>query len=151
MTRIDFYLLATADPQNRRITACKLIEKAYRQGHRVYLQTGSEEETRTMDDLLWTFRQGSFVAHEIHPGASDEVPVLIGHGAAPEAMADVLVNLALEVPVGFERFGRVAEFIDEDDAVKRAGRRRYRAYQELGHAIQTHNLNNSDRGNYGHD
>lgn len=140
MTRIDFYLLATADPQNRRITACKLIEKAYRQGHRVYLQTGSEEETRTMDDLLWTFRQGSFAAHEIHPGASDEVPVLIGHGAAPEAMADVLVNLALEVPVGFERFGRVAELIDQDEGVKKAGRMRYKQYKGAGYAPETHNL-----------
>ena len=140
MTRIDFYLLPSADPQNRRVTACKLIEKAYRQGHKVYLQTGSEQETRIMDDLLWTFRQGSFVPHEPTPGASEETPVLLGHNPAPEAMNDVLVNLSAEIPAGFERFARLAEFIDEDEAVKRAGRVRYKHYKDGGYTPETHGL-----------
>ena len=29
---VDFYILPTHDPKDRRVTACKLIEKAYRQG-----------------------------------------------------------------------------------------------------------------------
>lgn len=140
MTRIDFYLLASSDPETRRVTACKLIEKAYRQGHRIYLQTDSEEETRMMDDLLWTFRQGSFVPHELHPDASSEAPVLVGHGAAPEGMADVLVNLGSEVPSGFVRFERIAELVDQDAGVKQAGRIRYKRYKEAGCALETHTL-----------
>jgi DNA polymerase-3 subunit chi len=137
MTRIDFYLLASGDPRSRRVTACKLIEKAFRQGHTVYLQTSSEEETRILDDLLWTFRQGSFVPHEPHPGASAEAPVLIGHGAAPDTMADVLVNLSPEVPAGFGRFERLAELVDEDGEVKQAGRIRYKAYKDAGYSPET--------------
>jgi DNA polymerase-3 subunit chi len=144
MTRIDFYLLGSGDPRSRLVTACRLIEKAFRQGHKVYLHTASEEETRILDDLLWTFRQGSFVPHELHPGASAEAPVIIGHGSAPETMADVLVNLSPEVPAGFDRFARLAELIDQDEAVKRAGRRRYKIYQEQGHEIQTHHLDRTE-------
>lgn len=140
MTRIDFYVLPGFDPRDRALMACKLIEKAYRQGHKVYLHTASEEETRVLDDLLWTFRQGSFVAHELHPGGSVVAPVLIGHGSAPEHMADVLVNLAPDVPAGFERFGRVAELVDQDERVKQAGRMRYRHYKEAGFAPETHKL-----------
>lgn len=142
MPRIDFYLLASGDLYSRRTTACKLIEKAWRQGHKIYLHTSSEEETRTLDDLLWTFRQGSFVPHEPAGTADsgDETPVLIGHGAAPESMADVLVNLAPEVPAGFERFERVAEFVDQDEAVKLAGRGRYKAYKDAGYTPETHKL-----------
>jgi DNA polymerase-3 subunit chi len=146
MTRIDFYLLATADAPSRQATACKLVEKAYRQGHRVYLHSGSEAETARLDDLLWTFRQGSFVPHELHPGAEPEAPVVIGHGEPPEGMADVLVNLAPEVPEGFERFARVAEFIDEDEAVKAAGRVRFRRYREAGFPPETHKLDSGAVG-----
>ncbi len=144
MTRIDFYLLASADPHSRRVTACKLVEKAFRQGHRIYLSTASDEETQILDELLWTFRQGSFVAHEPWPGASAEAPVLVGHGAAPETLKDVLVNLSPEIPPGFERFERVAELVDQDEAVKLAGRRRYKSYQAQGYVIQTHNLDRTD-------
>ncbi len=142
MTRIDFYILPGRDPHTRRVTACKLIEKAYRQGHQVFLQTGSAEETRLFDDLLWTFRQGSFVPHEIcaDPDAPIEAPVLIGHGLAPAAVRDVLLNLGSEIPEDYARFERLAEFIDEDEAVKRAGRVRYKAYKEAGYAPETHKL-----------
>ncbi|MGZ8216014.1 DNA polymerase III subunit chi [Methylomagnum sp.] len=146
MTRIDFYVLPGFDPRDRSLMACKLIEKAYRQGHKVYLHTASEEETRVLDDLLWTFRQGSFVAHELHPGGSDVAPVLIGHGPTPEHMADVLVNLAPEMPAGFERFGRVAELVDQDEGVKLAGRRRYKAYKEAGYLPDTVKLDGGGSG-----
>ena len=139
MTRVDFYLLATSDPHSRRVTACRVIEKAYRQGHKIYLHTSSEDETQMLDDLLWTFRQGSFVPHEVNP-ASAEAPVVVGHGAAPEGMSDVLVNLGEDVPAGFERYARVAEFIDEDEAVKRAGRVRYKQYKDGGYSPETHKL-----------
>lgn len=140
MTRVDFYLLASADAHQRRVMACRLIEKAFRQGHTVYLRTGSAEETRLLDDLLWTFRQGSFVPHEPHPGASPEAPVVLGHGPAPESMADVLVNLAAEAPEDYPRFARLAEIIDQDEAVKLAGRKRYKLYKDAGHAPETHKL-----------
>ncbi len=142
MPRIDFYLLPGANPQQRRATACKLIEKAYRQGHQVYLRTDSPEETRQLDDLLWTFRQGSFVAHEVcgDPSAPVEAPVILGHGPAPMAMTDVLGNLATDGPEDYARFERVAEFIDEDEAVKQAGRLRFKAYKEAGHVPETHKL-----------
>jgi DNA polymerase-3 subunit chi len=142
MTRIDFYLLSTADAHQRRATVCKLIEKAYRQGHAIYLRTGSPEETQALDNLLWTFRQGSFVPHEVcgEPNAPVEAPVIVGHGPAPLAMQDVLINLGPEAPEDYARFARLAEFIDEDEAVKRAGRVRYKAYKDAGYALETHKL-----------
>jgi DNA polymerase-3 subunit chi len=146
MTRVDFYILPGADPRAREATACRITEKAWRLGHRVYLLTDSEEQARRLDDLLWTFKQGSFVPHEIHPGADAEAPVLVGHGAPPEGMSDVLVNLATEVPAGFERFARVAEFVDEDAAVKQAGRVRFRQYREAGIQLETVHLDGAAPG-----
>ena len=140
MTRVDFYVLQGHDPHARRVMACKLIEKAYRQGHRLYLKTDTPEGTRQLDDLLWTFRQGSFVPHELAETSDGEAPVLIGHGPPPEAMRDVLVNLGSQVPGGFEAFERVAELVNQEEETRLAGRERYKVYQKAGCTLQTHQL-----------
>jgi DNA polymerase-3 subunit chi len=140
MTRIDFYILPGSDPHARRLTACRLVEKAYRQGHRLYLRTDSEEETRLFDDLLWTFRQGSFVPHELAETADRETPVVISHISPPPELCDVLVNLGSEVAEGFGGFERVAEIVDQQESIKRTGRLKYKYYQSEGYEIQTHQL-----------
>lgn len=140
MTRIDFYLVPGEDAQGLRTVACRLAEKAYRQGYTVYLRTASEKESRSLDELLWTFRQGSFVPHEIYSGESKDTPVSIGHGARMPEIVDVLINLDRVFPSGFDRFARVAELINDDEAVKAAGRLRYKGYQEQGYSPQIHNL-----------
>jgi DNA polymerase-3 subunit chi len=140
MTRIDFYILPGQDPYTRRVTACKLIEKAYRQGHAIYLKTDSAEESRQFDDLLWTFRQGSFVPHELASATDGDVPVIIGHDAPPEGFSDVLVNMALAIPDGFDTFERVAEVVDQDETVRQAGRVRFKAYRDAGYPPETHRL-----------
>jgi DNA polymerase-3 subunit chi len=143
MTRIDFYVLPTSDAQNRRLLACRLAEKAYRQGMKIYLHTASEEEDRIMDDLLWTFRQGSFVPHEretVPEAQRQDVAVVIGHTAPPDDIRDLFINLSQETPRSFERFERMAELVDQDESLRQQGRRRYRIYQEQGHPLATHRL-----------
>ncbi|MEI6354518.1 MAG: DNA polymerase III subunit chi [Methylococcus sp.] len=137
---VDFYILPSEDPKSRRVTACKLVEKAYRQGLTLYIRTQDEEESRVIDDLLWTFRQGSFVPHEMAGPSNEDVPVVIGHGEMEGDARDVLVNLAVVVPTGYERFRRVAELVDQDEATKKAGRERYKTYQLGSLEIKTHAL-----------
>lgn len=137
---VDFYILPTQDPKDRRVTACKLVEKAYRQGLTLYIKTQDEEESRVLDDLLWTFRQGSFVPHEMAGSSNKDVPIVIGHGEMVDDERDVLVNLSEIVPEGYERFRRVAELVDQDEATKKAGRERYKTYQLQGLEIKTHAL-----------
>ena len=143
MTRVDFYVLATSSPHERRVLACKLTEKAWRQGMKVYLHTGSEAEAEAMDKLLWTFRQGSFIPHQqtkAIPAEREEIDVLIGSGAAPAGFEDLVINLSLDLPPGFERYQRIAELVDEDVTVRAEGRKRYAAYKQQGLELVTHNL-----------
>jgi DNA polymerase-3 subunit chi len=142
MTRIDFYVLPSADAHSRRLMACRLAEKAIKQDLSVFLYTSSEEEERVLDDLLWTFRQGSFVAHERFDASEiqAETPVLIGHRNVPQSARDVLINLSADVPPELDRFERLIELVDQDESVKQAGRRRYRFYSDQGHTVQTHRL-----------
>jgi len=143
MTRVDFYVLAGANPHERRVLACKLTEKALRQGMKVFLHTSTETETGIMDKLLWTFRQGSFIPHQT-TGATlaerEEIDVLIGEGEPPAGFEDLLINLSLDTPPGFERCKRLAELVDEDETVRAEGRRRYAAYKQRGFELETHKL-----------
>jgi DNA polymerase IIIc chi subunit len=134
MTRIDFYLLAAGE--NPTFFACRLTEKAYRQGHRVYLLTDSVAEARSLDELLWTFRQGSFVPHTVFdqedPVDASDCPVGIGWGPIPAVYEDVLINLSSGVPEGFERCQRVIELVDPEEPARERSRERFRFYRQRG-------------------
>ncbi len=137
--RVDFYVLAGPQTTARLAFVCRLAEKAYRLDHRVHVQAGSPAEAAQLDDLLWTFRQGSFVPHElVQPGSSVRAPVTIGHAEPPEA--DVLINLTDDIPPFAGRFARVVEIVDESEDGRRLARERYRGYQKLGCETVTHRI-----------
>lgn len=141
MTRIDFYLLPSADGNGKHLAACRLTQKAYRLKHRIYILTGDPDESAQLDRLLWTFNPGSFIPHQVHAEPVDpRLPVLIGHDAPPAELNDVLISLAANVPEFFERFDRVAELVSADERERAAARERFRVYRDRGFAVQTHNL-----------
>jgi DNA polymerase-3 subunit chi len=141
MTQVDFYLLPGDSLQERCHFACRLADKAYRLGHRVFIHTESAQQTQQLDDLLWTFQQNSFVPHSSCERAGDEAPpVLLAHDVEPDAGSEVLINLAAEVPLFFSRFERVAELVNDDDQIRQQGRRRYGFYKERGYPMRTHRI-----------
>lgn len=140
MTRIDFYVLKEGERTDPDTLACKLVEKAYKLGHQVYLHTGSEQRARHLDQLLWTFRAGSFVPHGLYPAECQGAPVAIGHDADPREHADVLINLADEIPDFFSRFRRVAEVVGGDAQRRDRARDRFRFYRDRGYPLHTHEL-----------
>jgi DNA polymerase-3 subunit chi len=145
MARVDFYVLEQADDQARLRLACRLAEKAWSQQQKVLLLAAGADEARTLDELLWTFRDRSFLPHEIYsPTQAARSSVLISDGATLPADADVVINLRDGVPEGFERFARIVEPIDGNPSRRQAGRERYRFYRDRGvnpdsHTVQHHN------------
>ena len=143
MTQVDFYVLKDDSALNRVQFACRLADKAYRLGHRVYIHTESRQQTRQLDDLLWTFQQNSFVPHCIYQDAGDTPPpVLLAHDAEPDASSHVLINLAADVPLFFSRFERVAELVNQEAGIRQHGRSRYSFYKERGYPLRTHEIRN---------
>lgn len=139
--RIDFYVLADARDNSRALLACRLADKAYRLGHSVYIVASSEARAAALDDLLWTFRQDSFVPHERYPLTGAEgSPVLIGTASPAEVAAQVLINFTDALPDGFERYQRVVELVDAHPDVLAASRERFKQYRERGFTPETHKL-----------
>jgi DNA polymerase-3 subunit chi len=118
-----------------------LVDKAYGQGHRVYVNAPSDQVARHLDRLLWTYQQSSFVPHGMLGEVDGQLtPVLIGWARDPTGEKDVLVNLTLEVPVFFSRFDRLAEVIGIDPEQRSKGRERYRFYRDRGYPLQYHEM-----------
>lgn len=141
MTQVDFYILQANADGDRYQLACRIAEKARRAGRRVLIHTPIDAESKHVDTLFWTLWEQSFIPHGRLGKDDPQVnPILIGDGSSDESEHEVLINLASDVPMFFSRFERLIECVDHDDAVKAAGRERFRFYREHGYPLQTHNI-----------
>jgi DNA polymerase-3 subunit chi len=144
MPQVDFYILDGDADTARLSVACKIAEKAMLSDMRVWLRTSDARETALLDDLLWTFSQGSFVPHRVVTETQTEAaiePVLIGQDEPPASeKLDVLINLASSWPPDFDRYSRIAELVDADEERRRLGRERFREYRSRGCTLDSHQL-----------
>ncbi|HUP92807.1 MAG TPA: DNA polymerase III subunit chi [Solimonas sp.] len=146
MTRVDFYIVPEGSADSGPVTAARLCDKVALQGLRIYVHAPGAQQQEELDSLLWTQRQGSFVAHEPWTGKATGEPlpyVYIGAAADAEPPAShhgVLMNLSDEVPLFFSRFERVCEFVAGDAAQRARSRERYKFYRDRGYELKTHNL-----------
>jgi len=141
MARVDFYVLSQSSEQARHQFACKLAEKAYRLENTVHIVAGTRVDAERLDELLWTFRDGSFVPHHIVSAQGDpDSPISIGCDTDAVEPRDLLINLCDEVPSAAESFPRVAELVTSDQDCKQRSRKRYALYRDKGHEINTHNV-----------
>ena len=147
MTRIDFYILDAGDAQSRYPFACRLADKAYQQGQRVHLHTPSAEQARRLDELLWTFRQDSFLPHALIDDTplDAEAPVGIGFRETPWPDATILINLTHSVPSFFSQFDRVIEIVTQDEPTRLAARESFRFYRDRGYPLDSHDLRRPGR------
>lgn len=135
MTRVDFYQIENEEPQL--MFACRLIDKVYRLGHRIYVHTATAGDAESLDDLLWSFREDRFIPHAC-TATGEEAPVLIGHDTEPADHDEVLINLSGAVPDFFSRFERVAEIVPFDADSRDAARQNFRFYKDRGYPLEYH-------------
>jgi len=128
--KVDFYTTDDTRPEAAARLLCRVIEKAYRQGLKVYVHTPTPRRARFFDELLWTFRTGSFVPHEICDGSGGQgVPVRIGSGTVVRGDASLLCNLSAEPPPSLDGFERLVDVADGREPGRSEGRTRFRWYK----------------------
>lgn len=143
MPAVEFHVLSDGPSDARLRYACRLAEEGVEQGLSVYLQTASHGDALRLDELLWTFKDGSFLPHEFFSGAPashERVRVLFGEQAAPLSHRQLLVNLTESTPADLDQYGRIAEVVDVDPERKRTARERYKQYRERGCTLESKNV-----------
>lgn len=139
MMQIDFYILETESRQKSLFFACGLLEKIEQ---RVYIHTDSLQEAERIEGLLWTYKDDSFLPHNIYHPQDDCPPhIQIGYREeAPINHQEVLLNLSANIPLFYVQFVRVMEIVFSDALVQQSARERYKQYRDQGYAITTHKL-----------
>ena len=141
MTEVSFHF----NVPDRLSYACRLLRKATRTGARVVV-TAPSATLAQIDRALWTFDPLDFVPHvRVAPGGAvaprlKDTPVWLVERTADAAHHDVLLNLGLEPPSGFESFGRVIEIVSADADERASGRERWKHYAGRGYEIKRHEV-----------
>ena len=145
--RVDFYVLKSAAAKQRWAFACRLTEKAYLRDLSIVIANDTLADARALDDLLWTFSERSFIPHSVCVDGHSADPAAKVHLTVPPTSlpsADLLVNLATQLPADWERYSRIAEIIDADAERRRLGRERFKVYRDLKVTLETHQLDDTD-------
>ena len=142
MTEVSFYILSATTEQEKLIFVCKLLEKIYLKNFYCYVLTDNIEQSRNLDNLLWTFRPSSFVPHQLFLGEKSNSlnKVLIGSVQPPEGWQETIINLSSNCPPKLLQTTKILEIIHNNTTTKDIGRQHYRHYQQLGIAIKTHQI-----------
>lgn len=143
MTRVDFYVLPDSNSPDR--FACALSNKVCKQGLPIFIYTDDRNQASKIDDLLWTFRDISFLPHTLGDEPMDEyTPIRIGwEGITPDPK-EVLINLGTKIPDDAGSFNRIIEIVVADEESRSRSRQNYKHYRELGFDIHSHNLESSN-------
>src|SRR5690606_20096103 len=102
----------------------------------------SRDDAVSLDDLLWSFSDISFLPHALadDPGKAAMAPIVLGWEGAAPAPAAVLINLSEAIPEFVADFERVVEPVQPLPGPRGRARERYRTYRERGWELYSHDL-----------
>ena len=84
-SKVFFIELAVS---NKPKYTCDIVDLLFGQGKRVNIYTANDKEANFIDQLLWTFKQDSFIPHARSESAEDERVIIpfeeAGHPFNPQ-------------------------------------------------------------------
>ena len=140
MTRVDFYILQSAEEQARLELAYKLCEKAYTQNMQVMIWSANQAQADQLDQLMWQYRPESFMPHCQLNKPLPNTSVVISTGQDDLSHHGLMINLSNTVPEHFSRFQRMAELVIQKKEVLNATRQHYGFFKDRGYPLNTHKL-----------
>jgi DNA polymerase-3 subunit chi len=131
---VTFYDVA-ADAQTPLIAG--LAEAGWRKGRKVLILAADEAAGRALDEALWTWRDETFLPHElVLPGRTpvdEQARVVIVTAEEDPIGADVLLQAAPAATGFAARFAAVVDIIDRrSEAALEASRARFKVWRDLG-------------------
>ena len=133
MPNVTFYLLI-AEKYNAEQFACRLVDKAWRQGHVIHLHLRDEQHCSTMDQLLWQWREDSFIPHSIAGTTTEHAdsPVTLGYRSPGLTHSQLVINLADDSPDFLHRFSRICEIVTQTPERLALSREKFKHYRQAG-------------------
>jgi DNA polymerase IIIc chi subunit len=142
--RVEFYVLPESLAAAR--FACDMTERARREGLSVHIQAASRDDALELSDLLWTFRDISFLPHCLADENRDpgSAPVVVGWAGMPPRSHELLINLDDDIPEFAAEFWRVVEPVPARPSERGRSREHWQRYKEMGCELQNRDFEGSD-------
>ena len=143
MPRVDFYILPDDQLSSVQQYACKLAEKHWQSGKRVLIQTDSADDSQTLNNLLWSVREDSFIPHGIASlePVDMQQPILISHQKITDTNFQHVINLSSRASDVLKQDElQIEEILNQNEQRKQSGRENYKKYRELDYTLEHHTL-----------
>lgn len=130
-TRIHFY----HNTPDRLALVGELVRRALERGRKAAVRFPDGTMLKRFDQLLWTREPQSFTPHvAVDSPLAGETPIVLAEAgtATPWPHTDMLLNLADDIPPGFEHFRLLIEIVGQTEADKAPARARWGHYRQRG-------------------
>jgi DNA polymerase-3 subunit chi len=134
MTEVGFYHLRTTALER---VLPRLLTKAHESGMKAVVLAATPERVDSLNALLWTFDQGSFLPHGgARDGNAGEQPIYLTIEEENPADATLLVCVDGVEPGYLDDFERCLDVFDgNDETAVTAARARWTRLKEAGHDL----------------
>ena len=132
--KVDFYVYELSDYQFYQRLVCNLVEEAYNQENNILLLCENEQSCENLDELLWTFKDVSFIPHE----KKLKNKILTQHiNITKKEQSLILMNLTYSFPDSFETYDRVIEMSGYDENTRQKARLNFKRYKTMNFEINS--------------
>lgn len=135
MTAISFYLFEKS-PERQVQSACRLARKLLKTTPKLWWYCPSKELQQTLDDLLWSFDETSFITHSI----DDTTGQVCISSSLPIEGECIVFNFSENIISLTDTFKHIIEIVENTEASKIIGRDKFKQYRQLGIEPRTFKL-----------
>lgn len=138
-TNIIFLTLSVA---NKLRVVCDVIENEFSHGKKVVINVADEEEGKTLDNMLWSWKQSSFIPHNYSSLLTDSKkdPVIITTDINDSINYDTLILVCPTEVENFSNFKTVIDFAEKYNPTKlESDRKRYKLYRDKKYKLESIN------------
>lgn len=132
---VNFYILGGENFLQCFPAICPILEELYQQGNSLDVETESESAAEQFDQILWSFRDTSFVPHQLFQKN-------IKIADLKNANAELLVKVNLYLPTSPQAVlhPRLLQIVPNTPTLLTVARDHYRYYQQQHYQMTSHKL-----------
>ncbi len=132
----------TLSVANKLRVVCDVVENEFALGNKVIINVKDEEEGKTLDNMLWSWKQSSFIPHSFTASLSDSMkdPVLITTDISENLSYNTLILVNPSEVENFNNYNTVIDFAEKYNPTKlETDRKRYKLYRDNKFTLETIN------------
>ena len=137
--KVIFLTLSVA---NKLRVVCDVVENEFTQGNKVVINVTDEEEGKTLDNMLWSWKQSSFIPHNYSESLSESPkdPVVIATDITKNISYDTLILVNPSDLENLNNYTTIIDFAEKYNPTKlESDRKRYKLYRDKKFTLESIN------------